>query len=100
MTNTQTTQKNIQFDTFEELLMLAFFGNKGELLPEEIRKAKEEELLNLFHEFVFAYIEANYGRSQAIKLKAAKQNKVDIFSKSPALEKQFEEAYCEFFKTI
>ena len=100
MTKSQITQQDIQFDTFEELLMLAFFGNKGEKLSKEIKESKQEELLNLFHEFVFTYIEANYGRGQAIKLKAAKQNKVDVFSKFPNLEKQFEEAYCEFFKTI
>jgi len=98
----QTTPANsdLYSQQFLELLVEASLGIKIEDIPNQKRENVMADLLEVFENHIDAYIEKHYSRSDMIKIKTARKNGIDIFSKFPGLQEEYLQAEKAYFESI
>lgn len=85
---------------FVEALVLAITGFKLEEIPEEKREEIVSDCIELFTKFILEYVEVNYSKKDALRLKAGYETGEDVFTRFPDLKEKYETAYKAFIEML
>lgn len=87
---------------FAQTLVKATTGNDLNEIPTSERALILAKCLNLLKDFVFNYIQQNYGQKDLLRLKSAYlgNDEKNCFSKNPDLKVKFDEAFQAYLDNL
>lgn len=85
---------------FVQALVLAITGFHIEEIPDGKKEEIVKDCVEFFTSYIVAWVEENYDKKDAIRLKVGYETGENIFEKYPDLEQKYDEAYQAFVKML